>query len=76
MFTSRAEHRLVLREDNVWERLYSLAARLKILSPEREQKIYEILERREKLLSYISSQKLFPDKKTQSNLKRWAASLY
>ncbi len=70
MFTSRAEHRLVLREDNVWERLYPLARRLKILSSERDKKIYKILNRRKKLLSYMKSSKLFPEEKTQKQLKK------
>ena len=69
MFTSRAEHRLVLREDNVWERLYPLSNRLKILSSERDQKIYEILEKRKNLLSHLNRQKLFPNSKTQNQLK-------
>ena len=68
MFTSRAEHRLVLREDNVWDRLYPLSERLKILSPERDQKIYEILEKRQKLLSGLNQQKLVPNQKTQDQL--------
>ena len=69
MFTSRAEHRLVLREDNVWERLYPLSNRLKILSSERDQKIYEILEKRKNLLAHLNRQKLFPNSKTQNQLK-------
>lgn len=68
MFTSRAEHRLVLREDNVWERLYPLASHLKILSPERDKRIYGILNKREKLLSCLNEQKLFPDQRTQDRM--------
>ena len=70
MFTSRAEHRLVLREDNVWERLYPLSQGLKILSSERDRKIYMILEKRKTLSSHLNQQKLSPDNKTQSQLKK------
>ena len=69
MFTSRAEHRLVLREDNVWERLYPLSSRLKLLSSEREKRISKILETRKSFLAYLSNQKLVPNKKTQDQLK-------
>ena len=69
MFSSRAEHRLVLREDNVWERLYPVASRLKILSPERDKKIYAILTKRQKLLSELKAQKLYPGKKHTELLK-------
>lgn len=69
MFSSRAEHRLVLREDNVWERLYPLAESLKILSPERDKKISAILEKRKKLLKELNEVKLLPDEKTQKYLK-------
>ena len=69
MFTSRAEHRLVLREDNVWERLYPLAVQLKILSGDRERKIFKILSARKALLSRLSQKKLVPNEKTQEQLK-------
>ena len=69
MFTSRAEHRLVLREDNVWERLFPLAKKLKILSAERERKGEEILEGRKKLLQGLKNKKLFPKPETQKKLK-------
>ena len=60
MFSSRAEHRLVLREDNVWERLSPLARRLKILSPAREKKAQSILEKRAKLKAVLRQTKLNP----------------
>ena len=69
MFTSRAEHRLVLREDNVWERLFSLAKRLKILSAQREKKIEELLEGRKTLIRKLKEKKLLPQIKTQEKLK-------
>ena len=68
MFTSRAEHRLVLREDNVWERLFSLSCRLKLLSSKRKRKIEFILEGR-KILRKKLSAKLLPKKKVQEKLK-------
>ena len=69
MFTSRAEHRLVLREDNVWERLYSQASRLKILSGEREKRIFQILEGRKNLLSELDQKVLIPNEETQKHLE-------
>ncbi|MCZ0931664.1 MAG: tRNA uridine-5-carboxymethylaminomethyl(34) synthesis enzyme MnmG [Oligoflexia bacterium] len=70
MFTSRAEHRLVLREDNVWERLFPLAHQLKILSPEREKKIYKLLEGRKVLMKSLKSKKLAPNPETQEKLRK------
>lgn len=69
MFSSRAEHRLVLREDNVWERFYPWAKKLGLLSPEREKKIAEILECRKRLLSELEENTLYPNEKTQKQLK-------
>ena len=48
MFSSRAEHRLVLREDNVWERLYPMALKLNILSEERSKVFKSNFRRQEK----------------------------
>ena len=70
MFTSRAEHRLVLREDNVWERLFPLAKNLKILSPDREKKICELLEGRKNLMRALKGKKLAPNSDTQEKLKQ------
>ena len=70
MFSSRAEHRLVLREDNVWERLFPLAKKLKILSSQRERKIEELLEGRKNLIKSLKENKLFPKPETQKALKK------
>ena len=37
MFTSRAEHRLLLRQDNADERMFEIAKKLNIISKEREE---------------------------------------
>lgn len=68
MFTSRAEHRLVLREDNVWERLFPLSCRLKLLSPERKKKIESIIEGRKTVRKKLSK-KLLPKKEVQEKLE-------
>ena len=69
MFTSRAEHRLILREDNVWERLYPLSCRLNLLSSKRKKGIEAILEGRKSLSRKLLKQ-LSPTKETQEKLKR------
>ena len=69
MFTSRAEHRLILREDNVWERLFPLSERLNLLSSRQKNKISEILEKRQKLLNSLCSHQLIPNEDTQIKLK-------
>ncbi len=69
MFTSRAEHRLVLREDNVWERFYPLAKKNQLISLERKQKIEEILEKRTALLKDLQNKQLVPNEETQTKLK-------
>jgi len=74
MFSSRAEHRLVLREDNVWERLYFFSKKFKILSQQREQKIEQVLNQREKLYQEIKNKTLFPCKEVQNVLKRKKSS--
>ena len=61
MFTSRAEHRLILREDNVWERLFPLAESLGILPLVQRKTISEILKKRQKLLKKLSSLQLVPN---------------
>ena len=69
MFTSRAEHRLVLREDNVWERLFPKAQELNLLCLEREKKISSLLTKRKKISSLLDKVKLVPNEETQIKMK-------
>ena len=69
MFTSRAEHRLILREDNVWERLYPLSSRLNLLSDKRKKRIEAILNDRKNLSRKLLKQ-LAPTQDTQDKLRR------
>ena len=79
MFSSRAEHRLVLREDNVWERLFPIAKSLRskglsLLSDQREKAIESLLEGRKQLTSQLKKTKLSPNKAPPENLKNRALS--
>ncbi len=69
MLTSRAEHRLALREDNVIERLFDLSKKYKLLD-DQKLKLLEIeLTKRNKLLKYLASTTLVPNKTNQNQLK-------
>ena len=69
MFTSRAEHRLILREDNVWERLFPLAEKLQILPKEKKRRVEEVLEGRARLFKRVSKEQILPKEGIQKILK-------
>ena len=69
MLTSRAEYRLVLREDNVFERLYDVARKYSLLSEEGLRYIEECLKARKDFYRMVSSQKLVPKVETQKMLQ-------
>lgn len=68
MFTSRAEHRLVLREDNTIERLADVGNKLGLLSSAEQERATEIRDRQKSLLARLRSTVLVPNAATQSLL--------
>lgn len=68
MFTSRAEHRLLLGCDSVYERLSPVAARLGILDDERKRRIESRVERMRRAEAFGESE-VRPDKETVSCLR-------
>ena len=66
MFTSRAEHRLLLGCDSVYERLSPLAAQLGILSDERRHRVEGRVGRMRSAMTAAEATTLTPDKETQA----------
>jgi tRNA uridine 5-carboxymethylaminomethyl modification enzyme len=56
MFTSRAEHRLLLGTDSVYERLSPIAARLGILDDERKRRVESRIERMARARTMLQKQ--------------------
>lgn len=70
MFTSRAEHRLHLREDNTIERLLQISLNLNLLDQDYARKLTDIIERRTALHKKLNSIKISPTEKTQNMLEK------
>jgi len=75
MMTSRAEHRLVLREDNVIDRLSALAFESGLVSESLYTQYSEVLQKRAALRDRLSSTKLVPNEKTLSRLSEMNTSV-
>jgi tRNA uridine 5-carboxymethylaminomethyl modification enzyme len=69
MFTSRAEHRLLLREDNADMRLTERGYRMGFVSRERYERVMEKKAKIEKALETLRSIRLTPTKGTNTKLK-------
>lgn len=68
MMTSRAEHRLVLREDNTLERLHGIGVKTGLLNPELARQQSKLLGMRQELRERLRTTRLVPDAKTQATL--------
>lgn len=69
MFTSRAEHRLVLREDNTIDRLGTLATQLGIVDSGSQRLLANLSERRKAMALRLKETKLYPNEATQELIR-------
>ncbi len=70
MMTSRAEHRLHLREDNAFERLANIGQRIGSLNNQDYESIQKIVLDRQELLRLLETTKLVPNKEIQRTLEK------
>jgi tRNA uridine 5-carboxymethylaminomethyl modification enzyme len=70
MMTSRAEFRLVLREDNTIERLSQVAADTGLISSRDFDQLHALMERRRRLLQDLETVSLVPNAETQAKLQK------
>jgi tRNA uridine 5-carboxymethylaminomethyl modification enzyme len=75
MFTSRAEHRLLLGCDSVYERLSPIATRLGILDDERKRRVDARVERMRQAREVAESVAVTPDRETLEWLGRAGITL-
>jgi tRNA uridine 5-carboxymethylaminomethyl modification enzyme len=75
MFTSRAEYRLLLGCDSVYERLSPVASRLGILDEERERRIDDRIARMQRASHLAESTNITPDRETLAWLSATSVSL-
>jgi tRNA uridine 5-carboxymethylaminomethyl modification enzyme len=68
MFTSRAEHRLILREDNTIDRLSSISQNLGLLKTSDLEVLSTIQTRRKSLQTHLEQTKIYPTQSIQQKL--------
>ncbi len=74
MLTSRAEHRLVLREDNVIERLFHLSQKYRLVPEWKLKKMENELNQRAQLFWDLKNISLVPNRQNQILVKKLNAS--
>lgn len=72
MFTSRAEHRLFLREDNALDRLFEKAKNYKLLDESAYLKAEKIIGQRCDYSDYLDSQTIYPTKQMNKQLEDYS----
>jgi len=65
MMTSRAEHRLILREDNVLERLLSISSNFNLVNTEKADQLNLLLRKRKDFHNILSTTQITPKPSTQ-----------
>lgn len=75
MMTSRAEFRLVLREDNTIERLGRVGFEAGLLSPEQFDILERLLRQRSELLASIEATDVLPTETTQNVLREMGSAV-
>lgn len=69
MFTSRAEHRLILREDNTIDRLSEISRKLGIVTEKKLDILSEIILKRQKLLQQLDETSVYPNAETNKRIE-------
>ncbi len=68
MFTSRAEHRLILREDNTIDRLAGISKKIGITSDAQLNQLFTIKDQRDNLMKTLSATIFYPNQITNDKL--------
>ena len=68
MFTSRAEHRLVLREDNTIDRLAEISRKIGIVPKAALEKLDQITDKRTQLVARLNHNSLYPNAETNATV--------
>lgn len=69
MFTSRAEHRLVLREDNTADRLLNRSKEIGIVPEHQIEHLYNLSEQRNSFQKYLTENVFYPNGETNEKIK-------